>query len=68
MGLDGLLGEEEPLADLAIHEAVGDELRTSSSRAVGSWPTSRDAGGVKGITEPRRVELRRAAAASNRRL
>ena len=24
--LDGLLGEEEPLADFAVHEAVGDEL------------------------------------------
>jgi len=26
MGLDGLLGEEEPHADLAVHEAVGDQL------------------------------------------
>ena len=26
VALDRLLGEEEPLADLAVHEAVGDEL------------------------------------------
>ena len=27
VGLDGLLREEEPLADLAVHEAVCDELQ-----------------------------------------
>jgi len=27
VGLDGLLREEEPLADLAVHEAVRDELQ-----------------------------------------
>ena len=26
VGLDGLLGEEEPVTDLAVDEAVGDEL------------------------------------------
>ena len=26
MRLDGFLGEEEPFADLAVHETVGDEL------------------------------------------
>src|SRR5919106_5797155 len=27
VALDGLLGEEEPLADLAVHEAVRDQLK-----------------------------------------
>ena len=65
---DGLFGEEETFADLAVDEPSATSWSTSISRAVGSWPTSRVAGGVNGMTDPRRLELRRAAAASNLRL
>ena len=64
--LHRLFGEEESLADLAVDEAVSHELQDLD--LAGGWTSSRVLGGVKGITAPRRLELRRAAAASNRRL
>jgi hypothetical protein len=42
--LDGLLREEEPLADLSVHEAVGDELQyldLAHRRLLGEFPERR---------------------------
>ena len=66
--LHRFLGEEEALADLAVHEAVGDELQhldLASRRLLCEFAR---AGGLNAMTAPERLVLRRAAAASKRRL
>ena len=69
MRLDRLLGEEQALADLAVHEAVGDQLEhLDLTRRRLLLELAQGRRGVNGITDPVRFEFRRAAAASNRRL
>ena len=68
MALDRLLREEEPLADLAVHEAVGDQLE-HLDLAGGRLLAELAERAVKGITSATGAPLRRRdAASSNRRL
>ena len=60
VGLDGLFGEEEPLADLAVHEAVCDELQDldlTRGRILSDlpcrWRSERDHGAAASRAAPR---------------